>query len=99
MQLDGGKQALQHRLPQPGSVQDLQTGIRGGGIVQCGAHLPGGTAQGGVGAEQLRAAVCHVGVGVHNAARQLAQLADVPHQQHLVKMCRCCHIQRISDKV
>ena len=31
--------------------------------------------------EQLGAAVCRVGVGVHNAARQLDQLANVPHQQ------------------
>ena len=52
-----------------------------------------------MGAEQLRAAVCRVGVGVHNAARQLAQLADMPHQQYLFKVRRRCHIQRISDKV
>ena len=72
MQLDGGEQALQHRFPQPSCIQNLQTGIRGGCIVQRSAHLPVSTAQGGVGAEQLRAAVCSVGVGVHNAARQLA---------------------------
>ena len=38
-------------------------------------------------------------MGVHNAARQLAQLANVSHQQHLFKVRRRCHIQRISDKV
>ena len=99
MQLNGGKQALQHRLPQPGCIQNHQTGIRGGCIVQRSAHLPVSTAQGSVGAKQLRAAVCRVRVGVHNAARQLAQLADMPHQQHLFKVRRSCHIQRISDKV
>ena len=52
-----------------------------------------------MGAEQLRAAVCRVGMGVHNAARQLAQLADMPHQQHLFEVRRRCNIQRISDKV
>ena len=52
-----------------------------------------------MGAKQLRAAVCRVGVGIHDAARQLAQLANVPHQQHLLKVCCCCHIQRFPDKV
>lgn len=52
-----------------------------------------------MGAEQFGAAIRHAGMGVHNAARQLDQLADVPHQQYLCKLLRSGHIQRIPIKL
>lgn len=52
-----------------------------------------------MGAEQLSAAISLFGVGVHNAARQLDQLAHMADEQHFRKVFGCHHIQRFTDKI
>ena len=52
-----------------------------------------------MGAEQLGPAVGLTGVGVHNTACQLDQLAHMPDQKHLLKMLGHRHIQRVTDKI
>ena len=52
-----------------------------------------------MGAEQLRTAVGGVGVGVHDAARQLDELAHMAHQKHLLESGGSGHIQRVTDEV
>ena len=99
VELDCPQQAFQHRSPQAGAVQEFQTGIGGGSVHQGGADFPGSAAERRMGTEQLGAAVGSVGMGVHNTARHLDQLAHMAHQKHLFKAGRCSHIQRITDKV
>ena len=76
-QLDGGKDAFQHRCTQLRAVQNVKAGIGGGGIHQGGAHLMRGTAQRRMGAKHFSAAIRRVGVGVHDAAGHLDQLAHM----------------------
>ncbi len=75
MQLDGGKQAFQHRLPAAGAVQNLKAGIVVAASYSA-AHTSRAAPHSAAWAQkQLRAAVRRVGVGVLMTARQLAQLA------------------------
>ena len=52
-----------------------------------------------MGTEQLSAAVGTAGVGVHDAARQLDELAHMPDKQHLREVLRRGHIQRFPDEI
>ena len=99
MGLDGIHQPGQHRGPEACFVQDLNAGVRGGRVEEGRADLLPRPAESGVGAEELGAAVRRVGVGVHDAARQLDELAHMPDEQHLREVLRRCHIQRLADKI
>ena len=99
MELHRRQQAFQHRGAEACRIQKVEAGVGGGGFEQGAAGLPAGPAEGGVGAEQLGAAVRRVGVGVHDAARQLAELAHMAHEQHVLKPGRSGHIQRIADEI
>ena len=99
MQLDGGKDAFQHRGAQVGTVQNVQAGVGGGGVHQGPAHFAGSAAQRRVGAEHLGAAIGGVGMGVHDARCQLDQLAHMAYEKRFFKVCRCGHIQRVTDEV
>ena len=93
------QQAGHNRPAQPRAVQNGKAGVCCGGVHQGAAGYRIRPAEGGVGAEQLGAAVRLSGMGIHNAARQLDELAHMADQQHLLKLLRCRHIQRITDEV
>ena len=97
--LDGIHQPGQHRGPETCFVQDLNAGVRGGRVEEGRADLLPRPAEGGVGTEELGAAVRRVGVGVHDAARQLAQLAHMADEQHFLKPGGGRHIQRVTNEV
>ena len=45
------------------------------------------------------AAIGLPGVGVHDSARQLDQLAHMADEQHFRKVFGCRHVQRLTDKI
>ena len=99
MRLDRGEQAGHDRFPQVSGVQNVQTGVCRGGIHQGAAGRRVRAAERRMGAEQLGAAVGAAGVGVHDAARQLDELAHMPDEQHLREVLRRGHIQRFPDEI
>ena len=99
MGLDGIHQPGQHRGPEACFVQDLNAGVRGGRVEEGRADLLPRPAEGGVGAEELGAAVRRVGVGIHDATRQLAQLAHMADEQHFLKPGGGRHVQRVTNEV
>ena len=99
MQLHSLEQTFQNGSTQTGLVQNSKAGIGRGGIHQRPADRLRRTAECCMGAEQLGPAVGLTGVGVHNTARQLDQLAHMPDQKHLLKMLGRRHIQRVTDKI
>ncbi len=97
--LDGIQQASHDRLAQVGSVQNIQAGVGSRGVHQGAAGGRIRPAERRMGAEQLSAAISLLGVGVHDAARQLDQLAHMTDEQHFRKVFGCRHVQRFTDKI
>ena len=78
-----GQHRAQHRLAQAAGIQDADALVGGGGLHQLPGRIRPGPVEGGVGGQDLRPAIRRAGMGVHHAAGQFDEFADVAHQQHL----------------